>query len=111
MNLYNFITYLEYLDKKLAQSLDGVDIIVGGHSHDKIKGAKEGENLVRSKSGEPVIILQTGENAENYGILDVEFDTNGILKSVSNSVIETNKKKSSIINDNYNSVFRIYIQV
>lgn len=87
------------LDEKLAQSLDGVDIIVGGHSHDKIKGAKEGENLVRSKSGEPVIILQTGQNAENYGILDVEFDINGILKSVSNSVIETNKKKSSIIDN------------
>ena len=87
------------LDEKLAAQLDGVDIIVGGHSHDKIKGAKEGENLVRSKSGEPVIILQTGQNAENYGILEAEFDINGILTKVSNSVIETNKKKNSIIDD------------
>ncbi len=86
-------------DKKLASQLDGVDIIVGGHSHDKIEGIKEGENLVRSKSNEPVIILQTGQNAENYGILEAEFDINGILKRVSNSVIETSKKKSSIIDN------------
>ena len=85
------------LDTTLAQSLDGVDIIVGGHSHDKIQSASEGENLVRSKSGEPVIILQTGQNAENYGILDVQFNPEGILTKVRNSVMETNKKKSSVI--------------
>lgn len=87
------------LDQKLAAQLDGVDIIVGGHSHDKIEGAKEGENLLRSKSGEPVIILQTGQNADNYGILDVEFDKNGILTRVANSVVETNKSKNSIIDN------------
>lgn len=85
------------LDEKLAQSLDGADIIVGGHTHDVIQGGKIGENIVRSKSGEPVIILQTGQNAENYGILDAEFDADGLLKTVANSVIETNKKKNSII--------------
>ena len=85
------------LDTTLASQLDGVDIIVGGHSHDKIEDVKEGQNLVRSKSGEPVVILQTGQNAQNYGILDAEFDINGILTRVSNSVIETNKSKNSII--------------
>ena len=85
------------LDIQLASQLDGVDIIVGGHSHDKIENIKEGQNLVRSKSGEPVVILQTGQNAQNYGILDAEFDINGILTRVSNSVIETNKSKNSII--------------
>ena len=85
------------LDEKLAQSLDGVDIIVGGHSHDKIQGAHEGENLVYSKSGEPVIILQTGQNAENYGILDAQFSPEGILTRVKNSVIETNRQKNSVI--------------
>ena len=99
------------LDEKLAQSLDGVDIIVGGHSHDKIEGVKEGENLVRSKSGEPVIILQTGQNAENYGILDAEFDLNGILKSVGNSLIETNKKKSSIIDNIRDSEVGASVQI
>ena len=85
------------LDEKLASQLDGVDIIVGGHSHDKIEGAKVGENIVRSKTGEPVIILQTGQNAEGYGILDAQFDENGVLKKVSNIIIETNKQKSSIV--------------
>lgn len=85
------------LDEKLASSLDGVDIIVGGHSHDVISGIEEEENLVRSKSGEPVVILQTGENAENYGIFEAEFDANGLLVKVANSVIETGKKKNSIV--------------
>ena len=73
-------------DKKLAQALDGVDVIIGGHTHSVVDGAKSGENLVRSKSGEPVIITQTGENGKYYGLLDVEFDENGILTSVTNSL-------------------------
>lgn len=85
------------LDEKLASALDGVDIIVGGHSHDKIDGVSEGENLLRSKSGEPVIVLQTGQNAQGYGILNAEFSPEGLLTKVANSVIETNQARSSVV--------------
>lgn len=85
-------------DKKLVSQLDGVDIVVGGHTHTVVEGAKQNENVVRSKSGEPVIITQGGENGNYYGILNVEFDDNGKLKKVNNNLIaSTNKSKSPVI--------------
>lgn len=82
-------------DKEYAQSLDGVDIIIGGHTHTVVNGVKD--NLVRSKTGEPVIITQAGENGKHYGILNVEF-TDGVITSVQNNLIESpSKVKSPII--------------
>lgn len=86
------------VDKEIAKNLDGLDIIVGGHTHTLVEGAQHGENIVTSKSGEPVLIVQAGENGKFYGIIDAEFDNNGVLKSVGNNVIEsTSKQKSPVI--------------
>ncbi len=84
-------------DKKLAASLDGADIIVGGHSHAVLDGAIEGKNLLVSKSGEPVITLSAGENAKYFGLLEGEFDANGILTKISNKIHEANTSKNSVI--------------
>ena len=85
-------------DKKYAKNLDGVDIIVGGHTHSVVEGAKQGENIVKSKSGEPVLIVQAGENGKYYGVIDAEFNEKGVLKTVANELSEsTNKNKSPII--------------
>jgi len=84
-------------DKKMASMLDGVDIIIGGHSHSVVEGAVHGENVVRSKSGEPVVITQAGENGKYYGILDVEFDVNGVLSKISNQLTSLSSKKSPTI--------------
>lgn len=81
-------------DKKMAQALDGIDIIIGGHSHSVIEGAKHGENIVTSKSGKPVVITQAGENGGYYGILDVEFDPNGIISKVSNQLTSLSSRKN-----------------
>lgn len=84
-------------DKKMASLLDGIDIIIGGHSHTVVEGAKNGENMVKSKSGEPVMITQAGENGKYYGILDVEFDANGVLSKISNQLNAISSKKSPTI--------------
>ncbi len=78
-------------DRKIARETDGVDIILGGHSHNLIEGIKEGENLLYSKSGEPVVITQAGRDGKNFGILNLEFDENGIIKKVQNNVATTRK--------------------
>ena len=36
-------------DVVLAQSIEGIDVILGGHTHDLIKGVQEGKNLFYSK--------------------------------------------------------------
>ena len=78
-------------DKRLAQETEGVDIILGGHSHDMVKDVNVGKNLLKSKSGEPVLITQAGKDGENIGILNVEWTEDGVLTKVQNNVINTRK--------------------
>ncbi len=86
------------VDKKIVSQLDGVDIVVGGHTHSVVEGAKRNENVLKSKSGEPVIITQGGENGQYYGILNVQFNNNGQLTKVNNNLIQTtNRAKSPVI--------------
>ena len=73
-------------DKIIAVNTSGLDVILGGHSHDLIFDVKEGENLLYNKDGEPVIITQAGKDGKNFGILNLEFDKNGIVKKVQNNV-------------------------
>lgn len=85
-------------DVKLAQSVEGIDIILGGHTHDLIKGVQEGKNLFYSKkTGEPTIITQAGKNGDYFGVLNVQFDENGIIKTVQNNVIDTSNYPKNLI--------------
>lgn len=84
-------------DIENAKKLSGVDIIIGGHSHDVVQGAKAENNVVKDKDGNPTIVVQTGENGQNYGILDVEFDESGILKKINNEVFKTSEVTSPTV--------------
>lgn len=84
-------------DTKIPQELSGVDIVIGGHSHSVVQGAQQGKNVVKSKTGEPVVVVQAGENGKHYGILDVEFDNKGVLSKISNFVTNLTSKKSPTI--------------
>lgn len=77
------------LDKQLARETEGIDMIFGAHTHDLIQGIEEGKNLFYSKRGEPVIITQAGKDGENLGILNVDFDQNGVIKKAQNNIIKT----------------------
>ena len=64
-------------DKKSAAGLEGVDVIVGGHSHTSILG-DDYPFVAESASGEPVLIVQAGEYNKYLGNLTVVFDEEGI---------------------------------
>jgi len=82
---------------KLAQKVDGIDVIIGGHSHDLIKGVTTGQNYVMSPSGEPVVITQAGRDGNYFGILDLVFDKDGRIKSVTNNVTSTNNVSKNLV--------------
>lgn len=86
-------------DIKLAQSVEGIDVIIGGHTHDLIKGIEEGKNLFYSKkTGEPTIITQAGKDGNYFGVLNLEFNENGVITKAQNNVSKTDVfPKSSII--------------
>ena len=81
------LSHLGYtLDTIVANQTQGIDVILGGHSHDLLFDVVEGKNLFYSKTGEPVVITQAGRDGKNFGELDVEFDQNGIIKKVQNNI-------------------------
>ena len=80
-------------DQRIAKETEGIDIILGGHSHNLVTDVKDGVNLFNSKSGEPVVITQAGRDGKNFGVLNVEFNDKGILTKVQNNVANTRKFK------------------
>lgn len=87
INKIILLSHLGYvLDKIIANQTQGIDVILGGHSHDLLLDVKEGENLFYSKTGEPVVITQAGRDGKNFGILNLEFTPDGVIKKVQNNV-------------------------
>lgn len=79
-------------DKKIAQETNGIDIILGAHSHDLLEGIQEGKNLFYSKkTGEPVIITQAGKDGNYFGVLNLEFNEKGVITKAQNNITETRK--------------------
>lgn len=77
-------------DIEIAKSVEGIDIILGGHSHDLVEDLNVGENLIISKeTGSPTIITQAGRDGNYYGILNVEFDDDGEIVKAENIVKST----------------------
>ncbi|WP_240390655.1 5'-nucleotidase C-terminal domain-containing protein [Bacillus sp. Y1] len=60
-------------DVELAGKVDGIDVIVGGHSHTTLT-----EPVVIEKE-EPTLIVQANEYLKYLGVLDVTFDENGVI--------------------------------
>lgn len=77
------------MDKRLAQETDGIDIILGAHTHDLYKSVKDKDNLLYSKSGHPVVLTQIGKDGEFAGILNAAFDKEGHITKVKNNVVRT----------------------
>jgi 5'-nucleotidase/UDP-sugar diphosphatase len=86
------LTHLGYgPDQALAAAVDGIDIIIGGHSH-TLLGSMEGAagpypTVVNSPSGDPVLIVTANEWGRYLGRLDVTFSADGEVLSYSGEPI------------------------
>lgn len=86
------------VDAKLASKVDGIDVIVGGHSHDRLEGLtlkhpkktyqkSEKPNMVLSPSGQPVIIVQAGHGGNLIGSLELSLSKEGKVMTAKNTLI------------------------
>ncbi|QKY70097.1 5'-nucleotidase C-terminal domain-containing protein [Lentibacillus sp. CBA3610] len=66
-------------DLRLAEEVDGIDVIVGGHSHTALDEPVSVEEDDDGEAKDPTVIVQAGQYAENLGTLDVTFDENGVV--------------------------------
>lgn len=73
-------------DKRIAAAVDGIDVIVGGHSHTLLsntdeKAAGPYPTLVKNPSGKDVPIVTAYSYSKYLGDLKVVFDDAGAVKS------------------------------
>lgn len=84
VNIIIALTHVGFeMDKKLAQSVSGVDIIVGGHSHTLLsnteaKAAGPYPVVEKNPDGEPVLVVTARNGGIYLGRLDVTFDGRGV---------------------------------
>ncbi|HWO96617.1 MAG TPA: 5'-nucleotidase C-terminal domain-containing protein, partial [Bacillus sp. (in: firmicutes)] len=76
-------------DVTLAKEVEGIDVIVGGHSHDKLEAP-----VVDTTGEEPTVIVQANEYSKFLGVLDVEFDENGRVVEHNGELIDIDQKAS-----------------
>jgi 5'-nucleotidase/UDP-sugar diphosphatase len=74
-------------DKLLAETVEGIDIIVGGHTH-----AKVDEPFVSQEFAAPTIIVQANEYGKFLGTLDVSFNPWGEITLYAGELVDTTKE-------------------
>ncbi|MCM3172736.1 5'-nucleotidase C-terminal domain-containing protein [Paenibacillus sp. MER 99-2] len=85
------LTHLGYSeDLKLAETVKGIDIVVGGHSHTILK-----EPIVVGSEDEPTLVVQTGEYDVSLGKLDVTFNEEGVLKKWNGKLLSLDAKDAA----------------
>lgn len=75
-------------DIELAKAVEGIDVIVGGHSHTQLD-----KPFVIDANAEPTVIVQAYQYADFLGTLDVTFDKNGVIQSHTGNLIKIADKK------------------
>lgn len=76
-------------DLELANQVEGIDIIVGGHSHSQLN-----EPVVVDKYKEPTVIVQANEYSKYLGELDVSFDKKGKVIAYDGELISIDAKNT-----------------
>lgn len=82
-------------DKVLASKVEGIDVIIGGHSHsamgysgiDCVPAEGDYPQVVKDPSGRDVLIVHAWDHARALGILDLEFNIRGEIVSHSGKTL------------------------
>lgn len=71
-------------DLLLAKNVDGIDVIIGGHTHSRLNAPV----VISEGKTEPTVIVQAFQYSEFLGTLDVEFDKDGKIVSHAGKLID-----------------------
>lgn len=75
-------------DLRLAEEVDGIDIIVGGHSHTVLEEPVVVEADETGEEKDPTVIVQAGQYADYLGTVNVSFDDEGKVVGQSGELLE-----------------------
>ncbi|MCM3717735.1 bifunctional metallophosphatase/5'-nucleotidase [Fictibacillus phosphorivorans] len=95
------ITHLGYDDNaeydndlELAKYVDGIDVIVGGHSHTKLEEPIVNTKDEHGKAKDATVIVQAYQYSDFLGTLDVQFDKKGKVVGQAGSLIDVSTKEA-----------------
>ena len=77
----------------LAETVDGIDVIVGGHSHTQLAKPVVVDKDENGAKKDPTVIVQAYQYNNFLGTLDVEFDENGKVVGKLGELIEIKDQK------------------
>ncbi|HOG44960.1 MAG TPA: bifunctional UDP-sugar hydrolase/5'-nucleotidase, partial [bacterium] len=91
-------------DIKLAQNVEDIDIIIGGHSHtmlgytgiDCLNVSGDYPHIVKDPSGRNVLVVQAWDHARAFGALDIEFDLKGEIQNYNGKTVYPLRKEEKI---------------
>lgn len=97
VNIIILLSHIGFeMDQSLAQQLEGIDVIVGGHSHTLLSNQNTQDvrgrypTVIQNPIGKPVLIVSTGMGGQYIGQLNVVFDSAGKIVSYEGDTIEVN---------------------
>ncbi|MFE8696473.1 5'-nucleotidase C-terminal domain-containing protein [Cytobacillus sp. FJAT-53684] len=79
-------------DLELAKAVDGIDVIVGGHSHTQLDKPVVIEKDKNGKEKDPTVIVQAYQYSDFLGTINVEFDKNGKVVGQAGKLIKVAEK-------------------
>lgn len=75
-------------DQLLAKAVEGIDIIVGGHSHTELKAPVSVTTNTAGADKEPTLIVQAYQYGDFLGTLDVQFNEEGVIYDYRGSLLK-----------------------
>ena len=79
-------------DLTLAAEVDGIDVIVGGHSHTQLDKPVVVDKDEAGAAKDPTVIVQAGSQGDYLGTVDVEFDKDGKVVKHAGQLIKVGDK-------------------
>ena len=79
-------------DLILAATVDGIDVIVGGHSHTQLNEPVVVDQDETGAPKDPTLIVQAYQYNEFLGTVDIEFDKEGVIIDFKGELIPVSEK-------------------
>ncbi|UJW56276.1 5'-nucleotidase C-terminal domain-containing protein [Bacillus sp. A116_S68] len=80
-------------DLLLAEQVEGIDVIIGGHSHTQVEPPTLVTENADGEAIEPTVVSQAGEYGQFLGVTTVAFDENGVVVSSDGELLATEDRE------------------
>lgn len=80
-------------DMLLAQHVDGIDVIIGGHSHTRLVSPVVVAENDLGESKAPTVIGQANEYGKYLGVMQVTFDDEGVVTDASGELLASEERE------------------